>query len=253
MESQSFKHLIIQYKESIAKCIVERPLHAQEIQKRLNDKKLQIQEFKVQAADANMLLRCRSVLHHYEIELEKYNSYKDCTTKKDKIPYDKDDLANIVALNQEETLTLEQEKITVLVKNLLIPLAIKSKEDAFEFENALKQEMFEDLEYVKSLEKEVDILESEKDDLSNEYDLLLQEQSVIAKPHHVNAPGPSRNSSKRVSFQSPKKYVGSNDMVHNYYLEEAKKKEQLQKDKALNSKPSVITHARIPYTANDSK
>ncbi|GJY07418.1 hypothetical protein Tco_0374472 [Tanacetum coccineum] len=42
-------------------------------------------------------------------------------------------------------------------------------------------------------------------------------------------------------------------MVHNYYLEEAKKKAQLQKDKALNSKPSVITPNMLPNTANGSK
>ncbi|GJS39409.1 hypothetical protein Tco_0564452 [Tanacetum coccineum] len=67
------------------------------------------------------------------------------------------------------------QEITVLVKNLLTPLAIKSKEDAFEFENALKQKMFEDLRYVKSLGKEVHELESEKADFLNEFDLLLQE------------------------------------------------------------------------------
>ncbi|GJR26753.1 reverse transcriptase domain-containing protein [Tanacetum coccineum] len=37
--------------------------------------------------------------------------------------------------------------------------------------------------------------------------------------------------------QSPKESVGLNDMVHNYYLEEDKKMAQLQKEKALNSKP----------------
>ncbi|GJX76865.1 hypothetical protein Tco_0323676 [Tanacetum coccineum] len=63
-------------------------------------------------------------------------------------------------------------------------------------------------------------------------------KSSFAKPYDVNAPGPSRNSLKHVSFQSPRESVGSNDMVHNYYLEEAKKKAQLQKDKALNTKLS---------------
>ncbi|GJS93894.1 hypothetical protein Tco_0800862 [Tanacetum coccineum] len=181
------------------------------------------------------------------------------------------------------------QEITVLVKNLLIPLAIKSKEDAFEFENALKKEMFEDLEYVKSLEKEVDVLESEKADFSNEYDLLVQdciskdimctflhslanidEQTELQclylekikerksltielskqtenickedynellksfsklEQHSISLEltlqqCPSRNRSKRMSFQSPKESVGSNDMVHNHYLEEAKKKAQ---------------------------
>ncbi|GJY36440.1 hypothetical protein Tco_0421818 [Tanacetum coccineum] len=75
-------------------------------------------------------------------------------------------------------------------------------------------------------------------------------KSSFAKPYDVNAPGPSRKSPKHVSFQSPKESVGSNDMVHNYYLEEAKKKAQLQKDKALNTKPSVQQSARLPNTAN---
>ncbi|GKE04963.1 hypothetical protein Tco_1396981 [Tanacetum coccineum] len=78
-------------------------------------------------------------------------------------------------------------------------------------------------------------------------------KSSFAKPYDVNAPGPSRNSPKHVSFQSPKESVGSNDMVHNYYLEEAKKKAQLQKDKALNTKPSVQQSARLPNTANGNK
>ncbi|GJY09890.1 hypothetical protein Tco_0378075 [Tanacetum coccineum] len=42
-------------------------------------------------------------------------------------------------------------------------------------------------------------------------------------------------------------------MVHNYYLEEAKKKRQIQKEQALNSKPSVLKSARLPNTANGSK
>ncbi|GKA36684.1 hypothetical protein Tco_0723249 [Tanacetum coccineum] len=42
-------------------------------------------------------------------------------------------------------------------------------------------------------------------------------------------------------------------MVHNYYLEEAKKREQLHKDQALNSKPSVEKIARLPNTANGCK
>ncbi|GKA90753.1 hypothetical protein Tco_0812623 [Tanacetum coccineum] len=209
--------------------------------------------------------------------LKNAQSEKPCLYK---IPYDKDDLANIFAPNCDETLILDEEN----------------------------------LEYIQSLEKEVDKLESRKAEFSIEYDLLLQEcvskdimcailrsliilmnilrcdlkaklqdktianaemheswnkmkgkgvdtnsgkpsilgkphlqpirnqpvpqarQSVFAKSHHVNALGPSRNNSNCVSFQSPKESVGLNDMVYNYYLEEAKKKAQLQKDKALNSK-----------------
>ncbi|GJX27921.1 hypothetical protein Tco_0236000, partial [Tanacetum coccineum] len=80
-----------------------------------------------------------------------------------------------------------------------------------------------------------------------------QTKSSFAKPYDVNAPGPSRNSPNHVSFQSPRESVGSNDMVHNYYLEEAKKKAQLQKDKALNTKPSVQQSARLPNIDNGNK
>nr|GEU68926.1 hypothetical protein [Tanacetum cinerariifolium] len=50
--------------------------------------------------------------------------------------------------------------------------------------------------------------------------------------------------------KSPRESVGSNDMVHNYYLEEARNKARLQKDKALNTKPSVQQSTRLPNTAN---
>ncbi|GJT46931.1 hypothetical protein Tco_0955646 [Tanacetum coccineum] len=78
-------------------------------------------------------------------------------------------------------------------------------------------------------------------------------KSSFAKPYDVNAPGPSRNSPNHASFQTPREFVGSNDMVHNYYLEKAKKKAQLQKDKALNTKTSVQQSARLPNIANGNK
>ncbi|GKE19652.1 hypothetical protein Tco_1427229, partial [Tanacetum coccineum] len=56
-------------------------------------------------------------------------------------------------------------------------------------------------------------------------------KSSFAKPYDVNAPSPARKILNHVSFQSPKESVGSNDTVHNYYLEEAKNKAKLQQDK----------------------
>ncbi|GKB44562.1 hypothetical protein Tco_0889504 [Tanacetum coccineum] len=67
------------------------------------------------------------------------------------------------------------QEITVLVKNLLIPLAKKKKEIAYAFEYVLKKEMFKYLEYVQSLKKEVDELQLDKNEFSNEYDLYLQQ------------------------------------------------------------------------------
>ncbi|GJU03901.1 hypothetical protein Tco_1114239 [Tanacetum coccineum] len=110
--------------------------------------------------------------------------------------------------------------------------------DSHCFVHELKKEMNDDLEYVNSLEKELDELESEKADFSNIYDLLLEEcvnlpqiRKQAVRNTNVIAPGPSRNFPKHVSHQSPREKVGSNDM-----LEEAKKVQQLQKDKEVNGK-----------------
>ncbi|GJX61503.1 retrovirus-related pol polyprotein from transposon TNT 1-94 [Tanacetum coccineum] len=65
--------------------------------------------------------------------------------------------------------------INVLINICLMPLELKTQNDSFKFVSELKQEMFADLQYVQSLEKEIDELESDKADFSNIYDLLLQE------------------------------------------------------------------------------
>nr|GEV38066.1 hypothetical protein [Tanacetum cinerariifolium] len=62
-------------------------------------------------------------------------------------------------------------------------------------------------------------------------------ESAPAKPHHVNAPSTFRNS-KKESYDS-------NDMAHNYYLEEAKKKTPDQK---RNLKPRKMPSAKTYHT-----
>ncbi|GJV36850.1 hypothetical protein Tco_1409327 [Tanacetum coccineum] len=74
--------------------------------------------------------------------------------------------------------------------------------------------------------------------------LPKEREYVVAKPHHVIASSKYRNSSKNMPRFS------SNDMVHNHYLEEAKKKTQ---DEDRNSRPSVMPSARSQSTANGSK
>ncbi|GJY15856.1 hypothetical protein Tco_0386278 [Tanacetum coccineum] len=67
------------------------------------------------------------------------------------------------------------KSMEVLIKTLLMPLSNKTILDSHCFVHELKTKMHDDLEYVKSLEKEIDELESEKADFSNIYDLLLEE------------------------------------------------------------------------------
>ncbi|GKD98297.1 hypothetical protein Tco_1382194 [Tanacetum coccineum] len=81
---------------------------------------------------------------------------------------------------------------------------------------------------------------------------LKVRESAFAKPHHVIASIESRNSSKNMSRSNPKRFFSSNDMVHNHYLEEAKKKAQLQ-ERSRNSNTSVMPSVRLQHTANSSK
>ncbi|GJT08473.1 hypothetical protein Tco_0842935 [Tanacetum coccineum] len=68
-------------------------------------------------------------------------------------------------------------------------------------------------------------------------------RSAVVKPHHVIASSKSRNSSKNMSRFS------SNDMVHNHYQEETRKKTQ---ESGRNSRPSVMPSSRSQSTANGS-
>ncbi|GJW48006.1 hypothetical protein Tco_0079652 [Tanacetum coccineum] len=69
-------------------------------------------------------------------------------------------------------------------------------------------------------------------------------ESAFAKPDHMITSSSSRNSSKNMPRFS------LNDMVHNHYLDEAKKKTQ---ERDRYSTTSVTTSARFQCTADDSK
>ncbi|GJV74972.1 hypothetical protein Tco_1506556 [Tanacetum coccineum] len=74
--------------------------------------------------------------------------------------------------------------------------------------------------------------------------LPKRRESAFAKPDHMIASSESRNSSKNM----PR--FNSNDMVHNHYLDEARKKTQ---ERDRNSKTSVMDSARFQSTADGSK
>ncbi|GKD16608.1 hypothetical protein Tco_1205766 [Tanacetum coccineum] len=74
--------------------------------------------------------------------------------------------------------------------------------------------------------------------------LPKRRESAFAKPNHMIASSESRNSSKNMPRFS------SNNMVHNHYLDEARKKTQ---ERDRNSKTSVMPSARFQSTADGSK
>ncbi|GJU39941.1 hypothetical protein Tco_1192898 [Tanacetum coccineum] len=69
-------------------------------------------------------------------------------------------------------------------------------------------------------------------------------ESAFAKPDHMIASSSSRNSSKNMPRFS------LNDMVHNHYLDVARKKTQ---ERDRNSKTSMMPSARFQSTADGSK
>nr|GEV22500.1 hypothetical protein [Tanacetum cinerariifolium] len=71
-----------------------------------------------------------------------------------------------------------------------------------------------------------------------------EREAASAKPHHMIVYSNSRISSKNMTRFS------SNDMVHNHYLKEAKKRTQ---ERSRNSEPSLIPSARLQSTNNGSK
>ncbi|GJW79999.1 hypothetical protein Tco_0143974 [Tanacetum coccineum] len=76
--------------------------------------------------------------------------------------------------------------------------------------------------------------------------------SIVRQPNAQRIPKPSVLG-KPTPFSDSPEMRSSNDMVHNYYLEKAKKSAQLQKDKDVKGKPSMIDPARLPNTANGCK
>nr|GEV95896.1 ribonuclease H-like domain-containing protein [Tanacetum cinerariifolium] len=168
------------------------------------------------------------------------------------IPNDQSNHANRLIPDWEETLTLEKDSRSKLNKDLVrhLKAQLQDKNIAISELNKLIEKMKgksvnTKFEKPSILEKpplqpirNQPVVRQPSAYKCKRSQLPRQWKSSFAKPYDVTAPDPSRKSPKHVSFQTPRESVGSNDMVHNYYLEEAKKKAQLQNDKALNTKPS---------------
>nr|GEU57261.1 retrovirus-related Pol polyprotein from transposon TNT 1-94 [Tanacetum cinerariifolium] len=77
--------------------------------------------------------------------------------------------------SKDQFRALTAQDIEILIQTYLMPLAIKTQNDSFEFVHELKKEMHVDLKYVESLKKEIDELESDKAEFSNICDMILQE------------------------------------------------------------------------------
>ncbi|GJU62837.1 hypothetical protein Tco_1244672 [Tanacetum coccineum] len=127
------------------------------------------------------------------------------------------------------------DKTSVLVLPSLRNQSVIRQPNAFKSERAQmsKQRFASQVDVNKNLSKPV-----------TQHYLPKKTESAFAKPDHVIASSSSRNSSKNMPRFS------SNDMVHNHYLDEARKKTQ---ERDRNSKTSVMPSARFQSTADGSK
>ncbi|GJS64262.1 retrovirus-related pol polyprotein from transposon TNT 1-94 [Tanacetum coccineum] len=119
---------------------------------------------------------CLIAFENQNIEIEKYKTYLNRTTEFNTLePFQLivDHAWKKYVADKFRAPTAKD--MMVLVETCLMPLALKIQNDSFQFVHELKQEMFANLQYVQSLEKEIDEIEFEKADFSSIYDLLLQE------------------------------------------------------------------------------
>ncbi|GJR81263.1 hypothetical protein Tco_0152048 [Tanacetum coccineum] len=165
-----------------------------------------------------------------------------------------------------QKLSKQTESVNKEVHNNLLKSFSKLEKHSISLELALQQSQMQDKNIaISELKKPIENCKGKSVETQFDKPSVVRQPNAqrIPKPSNlpkirkqairntnVIAPGPSRNHPKHVSFQSSKEFVGSNDMVHNYYLEKAKKGAQLQKDKNVNGKPSMINPARLPNTAN---
>ncbi|GJV34261.1 hypothetical protein Tco_1394661 [Tanacetum coccineum] len=128
-----------------------------------------------------------------------------------------------------------------------LEISIQQKEESFQCNKLCKNqdspefcEFYEINELKAQLQAKNSTINNLKKQIKNAHEKSNEAKNMfLAKPHHVIAPVLSRNSQEES--------YGSNDMAHNHYLAEARKK-TLERNR--NSKPSVMPYVRLQNTVN---
>ncbi|GJW40486.1 hypothetical protein Tco_0066331 [Tanacetum coccineum] len=164
---------------------------------------------------------CLVALQNKQTEFERYKAFNDRTVDYDKLEHKLNEALGLLAQKEIDI----KEGLKVKACEISI---VKEKHDELVKQSLLTKSHYEGL--VRRNTRECDCLAQK---LSDQTEFVLPKACVTSV--------------------SKVKWLGSNDMVHNYYLEKAKKSAQLQKDKEVNGKPSMIDPARLPNTANGCK
>ncbi|GJT43256.1 hypothetical protein Tco_0951971 [Tanacetum coccineum] len=198
-----FRDTLIQHVESVKKSIDKRALHKREYDTKVNERQIQITEDKVDRSNSSGLLEKGFAIAALKNELRKLTG---------------------------NSVNTKFVKSSILGKPVLQPHRNQS---------VVRQLTASKSERPRTLKPrfaaQVDVNNNLSKPVTTHY-LPKERESTINKPHHVIACSKSRNSLKNIPRFS------SNDMVHNHYLEEAKKKTQ---DEVRNSRPSVIANQNL--------
>nr|GEV38347.1 copia protein [Tanacetum cinerariifolium] len=251
-EIRQVRDTLIQHMESLRESILERAKHKRAKDRRLNDRMMQSKERKDNSSNA--LDDDLVVTKSNETELERHVlSSKsrndthiedvDINSVNHKQPMAEVQLSvehNILANEQQHSEQFESVYDTYLLKKAYKDLSdsikktsVQTKDHADSLIVQLNCKSIENADLKAQFSSQVDVNNVFSKLVTPHY-LPKVSESASAKPHHVNAHSSSRNSKKEL--------YGSNDMAHNYYLEEAKKKTQ---DKNRNLKPREMPSERF--------
>ncbi|GKA13566.1 hypothetical protein Tco_0693212 [Tanacetum coccineum] len=232
IEVQHFRDTLLQHLGNVKKSVAERTRHKRQYERRVNKRQMQTQESKIdtgKALDADLVdtesIRTDSTVQD---DNSRVDQYPETCQVKSHMPDSSPD-------NQ----TTEYSKQSLESENILLK---KTGTGQILKETSNKAKILQRIDlYLKTMN-----IELEHSVATVLYSTLLprKQKSAFAKPDHVIASSSSRNSSKNMPRFS------SNDMVHNHYLDEARKKTQ---ERDRNSKTSVMPSARFQSTADGSK
>nr|GEV36494.1 hypothetical protein [Tanacetum cinerariifolium] len=252
-----FKYILLQHMGNVKKSIAERTRHQRQYDRRVNKRQMQTQKRKIDTGKAvnDDLVVTESSGTKSKVQDDNSRSENDTDADDADIRpiYDEEPMAElkfrkkvfaIAALknklrklkgNSVDTKFARPSILAKPVLQLIRHQSVVRQPNAFKSERPQmsKQRFASQVDVYKNLSKPV-----------TQHYLPKKTESAFAKPNHMIASSSSRNSSKNM----PR--FNTNDMVHNHYLNEAKKKTQ---ERDMNSKTSVMPSARFQSTADGSK
>ncbi|GJW29919.1 hypothetical protein Tco_0046794 [Tanacetum coccineum] len=274
IEVKQFKEILLQHMSNVKKSVAERTCHKKQYDRRVNKRQMQTQESKVDAGKALDvdLVDTESIRTDSTVQDESSNSRNgiDVDDADIRLIYDEEPMVevqlnaecNIFAIGQQNTeqpeiihegqhgqILNETSNIAKIKKeiNVLETMNIELEHSMAKLlkENKNLKQHYKDLydsikiSRSKTIEQTTSLLANNSDlkaQIQEKHYLPKRRESAFAKPDQVIASSESKNSSKNLPRFS------SNDMVHNYYQEEARKKTQ---ERNRNSKSSVM-HTTSP-------